>query len=106
MQNTAFVLLIFGAFMSQFLSVGLGGFLGAVARYGVSCLPLKNNCGFPISTLLVNVAGAFLIGLLAAWAGKAGHLSPGWVLFLQTGFCGGFTTFSTFRLQVLFSFSS
>ena len=86
--------------MWQFLSVGLGGFLGAAARYGVSRLPLKGG-GFPTTTLLVNVAGALLIGMLVAWAGKDGRLSPGWLLFLQTGFCGGFTAFSTFSLEAV-----
>lgn len=88
--------------MLNCLAVGAGGFLGAVLRYLCSLLPLGRDGGFPVGTLLVNVLGAFAIGLIAAAAAAAARhaaLSPRMILFLKTGICGGFTTFSTFALE-------
>lgn len=78
------------------LIVALGGGIGAALRYGISLLPISG--AFPGATLLTNFLGAFVIGLIAAQTGK---LSPGGVLFLKTGVCGGFTTFSTFSLETV-----
>lgn len=85
--------------MLNCLAVGAGGFLGAVLRYLCSLLPLGRDGGFPVGTLLVNVLGAFAIGLIAAAAARHAALSPRMILFLKTGICGGFTTFSTFALE-------
>ena len=87
--------------MLNCLAVGAGGFLGAVLRYLCSLLPLGRDGGFPVGTLLVNVLGAFAIGLIAAAAARHAALSPRMILFLKTGICGGFTTFSTFSLEAL-----
>ena len=76
------------------LAVALGGGIGAALRYGLSLLPISRE--FPVATLLTNFLGAFLIGLIAA---QAGRLSTRSVLLLKTGICGGFTTFSTFALE-------
>lgn len=87
------------------LLVGTGGFFGSVARYGVKIfadkyLPLN----FPYATLIVNVVGCFIIGLLFGLLERA-HISNSSWLLIATGFCGAFTTFSTFALenQILFS---
>ena len=85
--------------MLNCLFVGLGGFLGAVARYLCTRLPLAPEGGFPLTTLFVNVLGAFVIGLIAAGASKHAGWDPRLVLLLKTGVCGGFTTFSTFALE-------
>ena len=85
--------------MRQILLVGLGGGVGAVCRYVLSLLPVNEK--FPCSTLLVNLAGAVLIGFLAGCAGRIPRLAPELRLLLQTGFCGGFTTFSTFSLETI-----
>lgn len=79
--------------------VGVGGMLGSVARYLMSLIPLKISNGFPLMTLLINVLGALLIGLIVAWTEKTGGLSAHTVLLLKVGLCGGFTTFSTFALE-------
>ena len=78
------------------LFVGIGGAVGAILRYLISLLPVKS--GFPVLTLLTNIIGAFVIGLVVALAVKH-NLPDNLVLFLKTGVCGGFTTFSTFSLE-------
>lgn len=85
--------------MLNCLVVGIGGFIGAVCRYLIGMLPLRNPHGFPVTTLLVNVIGAFVIGCIVAVAAKDADLDPRLILFLKTGICGGFTTFSTFVLE-------
>lgn len=80
----------------KFLLVGLGGAVGAMLRYAISCIPYKGT--FPLLTLLTNVTGAFLIGVIAGLAAQK-CLSESVQLFLKTGVCGGYTTFSTFSLE-------
>ena len=81
------------------LTVGAGGALGASARYLMGLLPVQPRSGFPLITLTINVLGALCIGVLAAVGAKSGTLSPGMLLFLKVGVCGGFTTFSTLSLE-------
>lgn len=80
----------------NFLFVALGGALGAVCRYGLSLVTVKMD--FPLMTFITNLLGAFIIGLIAGTAARK-NVSSGLVLFLKTGFCGSFTTFSTFSLE-------
>ena len=80
--------------------VGVGGFLGSVSRYLVTVLLARQfTSSFPLGTLTVNVVGCFLIGILFALSEKGNLLTPEWRIFLTTGFCGGFTTFSTFSYE-------
>lgn len=81
--------------------VGLGGMAGAVSRYLLTLIPVREHGGFPVMTLCINVMGAFFIGLLAAAAEKEAGISPNGLLLLKVGFCGGFTTFSTFSLETV-----
>lgn len=82
------------------LFVGIGGFIGAVARYALGFLPCQQD--FPLITLSINFFGSMLIGVVAELArGENAPLPPSAVLLLKTGFCGGFTTFSTFSLETL-----
>jgi len=90
-------------FLESALLVLLGGFLGGTARYFVSGLVARCvGSAFPWGTLAVNTAGASLIGVLAGLL-QAGGATAGHVLrdFLMVGFCGGFTTVSSFSLQTL-----
>lgn len=84
------------------LLVGAGSFLGGVLRYGVSLLLQRwSSAGFPWGTLVVNLLGSFLIGCLFAYFSRHSSLSSPFYLLLVTGFCGGFTTFSTFAHEGL-----
>lgn len=79
--------------------VGLGGFLGSVARYMVTLMFAPLAPGFPFATLTVNIVGCFLIGFLGELAVSTTLVSPEARLFLVTGFCGGFTTFSAYMFE-------
>ncbi|MGN0658527.1 MAG: fluoride efflux transporter CrcB [Emergencia sp.] len=81
------------------IAVGAGGFAGSVFRYLISLIPAFHRCPLPLHTLLVNIAGAVLIGVIARYAQVHETVSPQMILFLKTGICGGFTTFSTFALE-------
>lgn len=81
--------------------VGVGGMLGAVSRYLLALLPVRVENGFPVITFLINIIGAFCIGLIIALAGKYVNVHPRMILFLKVGLCGGFTTFSTFSVEAL-----
>lgn len=85
--------------MINCIFVGLGGFIGSVCRYLLGLLPVQTESGFPVKTLIINILGAFVIGLIAAAAGKNNALDPRLLLMLKVGICGGFTTFSTFAYE-------
>ncbi len=85
----------------SYLLVGLGGALGAMGRHGVGQLVMRiGYTGFPYATMIVNILGSFLIGVVIGYLAKT---TPEWShsarLLLATGFCGGFTTFSAFSLD-------
>src|SRR6266404_2237769 len=82
------------------LLVGAGGFIGSVSRYYSGQIFARYfSTALPIGTLLVNIAGCLLIGIIYGLSERSNILSPEWRLFLATGFCGGFTTFSTFSIE-------
>ncbi len=88
--------------MRLMLIVGFGGFLGSSARYLVQKFVSENVAStFPIATFSINLLGSLLIGLLFGLSSKYNVLSTEMRLFLTTGFCGGFTTFSTFSNESL-----
>lgn len=83
------------------LLVGSGGFIGSAARFLIArYIELKYMSSFPFGTLTVNAGGCLLIGLLYGLSVK-NAVSPETRLFLAAGFCGGFTTFSTFSYEFL-----
>jgi CrcB protein len=85
--------------LKNFLWVGLGGAVGSVLRYAVSLL-LRTGI-FPASTLLVNLIGCFLLGVITGYAVKDPITMDNWKPLLATGLCGGFTTFSAFSMESL-----
>ncbi|WP_025742590.1 fluoride efflux transporter CrcB [Aquimarina pacifica] len=85
--------------MKQVLFVFLGGGTGSVARYFISKYLNSNTTGIPYGTLVANVTGSLLIGIILGLALKNNVISQNTLLFLATGFCGGFTTFSTFAYE-------
>lgn len=80
-------------------AVGAGGFAGSIFRYLIGLIPVFQKGVLPYQTLLVNVAGAILIGAIVRYGQTHTDFSPQMMLFLKTGVCGGFTTFSTFALE-------
>jgi CrcB protein len=84
------------------LLVGTGGFLGSVSRFLASRLIQSHlSSSFPFGTFFVNITGCLLIGLIYGFSDRSSLLTPGWKMFLAAGFCGGFTTFSTFANENL-----
>jgi len=83
----------------NFLLVGLGGAIGSMLRYAGTLLSGANS--FPWAILLINIAGSFVIGTVMAISLKNEVFADNWKLFLATGICGGFTTFSAFSLDNL-----
>ncbi|MEO7766142.1 MAG: fluoride efflux transporter CrcB, partial [Ferruginibacter sp.] len=76
---------------------GLGGAIGSMMRYAGALLVSPKS--FPLAVLLINFTGSFIIGLVMALSLKNEGFSNNWKLFLATGICGGFTTFSAFSLD-------
>ena len=83
--------------IKNLLLVGLGGALGSMLRYAAAVM--INTKYFPWPTLTVNIIGSFFIGLIFALSIKDDTFLNNWKLFLATGICGGFTTFSAFSLE-------
>jgi CrcB protein len=83
--------------------VFVGGGLGALARYGIGRLtaPYPAIQDFPWHTFAINVLGSFALGLVAGWYLQKPTDRLLWYVALGTGFCGGFTTFSTFSVELL-----
>jgi fluoride exporter len=90
--------------MFNYILVALGSAMGGITRYWASGV-IANRIGqsFPWDTIVVNVSGSFIIGFLAALNSPEGHwlLSPNARNLFMIGFCGGYTTFSSFSLQTM-----
>jgi CrcB protein len=97
--------------MGRILLLALGGALGTLARYGLNGLISEHQtrwftwpATFPVGTMVVNITGCFAIGILAAISGPAqgrAWLTSAQRDFLMIGFCGGYTTFSSYGIQTL-----
>jgi len=86
----------------KWLLVMLGGSLGAASRYGIGLLTARLwGTSFPYGTMVVNLAGCFVIGLLFALADRSRLLTPDMRLLLITGYLGALTTFSSFTLETV-----
>ena len=88
--------------MPQIVAIAIGGAVGALARHGVStAVAAAFGPRFPLGTLIVNVAGSFVMGWLFALFGERLHVTPEMRLLVTTGMLGAFTTFSTFSVETL-----
>ena len=81
--------------------IGCGSFIGGAARYIISVAMKAMSKGFPWGTLIVNLVGCLVIGLLWGFFSKNSSESSSWALFMIVGICGGVTTFSTFSKEAL-----
>jgi CrcB protein len=93
-SNTAFSPVLLAA-------VAIGSAIGGVARYLMTLVAQPRDTAFPVGTLAVNILGCFLIGVFAQYSLSGDRLSPEMRVLLISGFCGGFTTFSTFSFESL-----
>ena len=86
--------------MKPLLIIGLGGGIGSIFRYLVQLYIGRSiTQAFPLGTLLVNISGCLIIGLLYGFSAKYTTVTVEWRLFLVTGLCGGYTTFSSFSYE-------
>ncbi|MPM78096.1 putative fluoride ion transporter CrcB [bioreactor metagenome] len=91
--------------LTEFLIVGIGGFLGSCARFSLTKLSACLKWNFPLGTLLSNVIAGILIGLIIGLEPHVLWITPKKKLFLTTGLLGGLSTFSTFSLETINLFS-
>jgi CrcB protein len=86
--------------MKPILIIGIGGAFGSICRYLAQVYIGKyTTLIFPVGTLVVNLTGCFLIGILFGLSSKYAWMTMEWRLFLMTGICGGYTTFSSYSLD-------
>jgi len=85
--------------LKSFLLVGIGGMVGSMLRYLFAVIIKPQS--FPYATLSVNIVGCLVIGIVMGFVLKNEALNQNWKLFLATGICGGFTTFSAFSLECI-----
>ena len=84
------------------LIIALGGALGALTRYGLGIwVSSRWGHSFPLGTFIINISGAFVLGLINVFAVERTILSPAWRLGLGIGFLGAYTTFSTFTYETI-----
>lgn len=84
-----------------YMAIGVGGIIGAVLRFLITCVFTNYGNYFPIGILFINVLGCFLLGYLQGTSKF--HNYPDWVIMgIGTGFLGAFTTFSTFSMEVIY----
>ena len=88
--------------LKTLLFIGTGGFIGSISRFLASRF-MQNTfpSALPLGTFFVNISGCFLIGLIYGLSERGTLFTSGWKMFLTVGFCGGFTTFSTFANENL-----
>lgn len=87
---------------NDFLIISLGAIAGANARYLISRYAVKNlGPAFPYGTLFINVTGSIVVGFFMIWASERVFINPRWRLLIVVGFCGAFTTFSSYAFETM-----
>ena len=88
--------------MGKYLMVGIGGCLGAIARFWLGGLVYdKMGTRFPYGTFVINISGSFLLGFVITLLTERTHLNANWRYLIPIGFIGAYTTFSTFEFETL-----
>ena len=87
--------------IKNILLVFIGGGLGSVCRYLISEITYFKKLIFPYPTFITNLLGCFLIGLVLGWSIKNSNIDSSLIILFAIGFCGGFTTFSSFSYESL-----
>ena len=88
--------------MNEILVISLGAILGANARWIISRYAARIlGPVFPYGTLVINVSGSFVVGFFMIWATERVLIDPRWRLLVVVGFCGAFTTFSSFAFETM-----
>ncbi len=91
--------------MFDYLWISLGAFLGAGLRYFLSRVFARLiSTSFPYGTLFINVTGSFVLGLFLTWTTERVLADPRWRLFVAIGFCGSYTTFSSYAYETMMYF--
>ncbi len=85
--------------MQAYLWISLGAVLGAGLRYLISRTATAISISFPYGTLIINLTGSFLLGLFLVWTSERVLVDPRWRLFFAVGFCGSYTTFSSYAFE-------
>jgi len=89
----------------DYVWISLGAILGAGLRYFVSRVFARAlSASFPYGTLAINVTGSFLLGLFLTWTTERVFADPRWRLFMAVGFCGSYTTFSSYAYETIMYF--
>lgn len=81
------------------IAVGIGGFVGSIGRYLTGLIPVRETTIFPVKTFVINILGCIIIALIITLVSRGAHIGARAELLLKVGFCGGFTTFSTFAVE-------
>jgi len=88
--------------VKDLLAISVAAIVGANFRYLLSRLAAKEfGPVFPVGTLLINILGSFIVGFLVIWTTERVLMDPRWRLFVVVGFCGSFTTFSSYAFETM-----
>jgi fluoride exporter len=88
--------------LKDFLAISVAAILGANLRYLLSRVAAREfGPVFPYGTLIINILGSFIVGLFAIWTTERVLVDPRWRLLVVVGFCGSFTTFSSYAFETM-----